>query len=186
MSARFETAIQITGLGIQLREWSDADVPAMRRLFDDGEVDRWTPLRGPFDLAIAQKYLDNARHRRAESRSIQLAITTDGHTALGEILLFPTGPGGRDPAGASAELAYAVGAEHRRQGLTSRAVRLMTDYAYRRLQMEKVLLRIDPANAASVGVARATGFKPVRDEVGDLQDPLRTWIHQKTSTSGLT
>jgi hypothetical protein len=99
----------ISGFGLYLREWTDADLPVMVELFDDPQVDRWTPLRRPFDLAAARAYLDQARTRRAEGRSIQLAITTDEHTALGEVLLFVTGPDGREPAGRDAELAYAVG-----------------------------------------------------------------------------
>ncbi|MGP3991595.1 GNAT family N-acetyltransferase [Streptomyces sp. 3N207] len=94
-----------------MREWDDADAPVMVELFDEPQVDQWMPLHHPFDLAAARAYLD--RTRRAEGRSIQLAITSDGHTALGEILLLFAGPDGRRPGGPYAELAYAVGVRHR-------------------------------------------------------------------------
>ncbi len=77
-------------------------MPAMVELFDDCAVDRWTPLRAPFDETAARAYLDRARGHRAQGRGLQLAITTDGRRPLGEILLFPTGAPGE------VELAYAA------------------------------------------------------------------------------
>jgi RimJ/RimL family protein N-acetyltransferase len=181
---RFSSDIRLSGLGLHLREWTNADLPAMVDLFDETQVDRWTPLRHPFDLAAARAYLDAARARRAEGRSIQLAITTDGHTPRGEILLFPTGPGGRDPHGRHAELAYAIGAAHRRQGLATTAVRLITSYAYQQLGMEHVILRIHPDNTASTALARATGFDLT--DVDPIEHgaagPLLTWRHRPSST----
>lgn len=169
---RFGSDLALTGFGLWPREWTDDDLPTMVELFDETQVGRWTPLRHPFDLAAARAYLDVARARRAEGRGIQLAITTDGRTALGEVLLSPTGPDGRH-----AELAYAIGAEHRRRGLATRAVRLLTAYADQHLGMAEVILRIHPDNAASAAVARATGFRLTDAEPitrGD-SEPLLTW-----------
>jgi RimJ/RimL family protein N-acetyltransferase len=163
--------VVVSGLGLHLREWADDDLPVLVELFDDPDVSRWTPLPSPFDLPAARTYLDQARTRRPEGRGIQLAITTDGRAALGEILLVP--------AGRTAELAYAVGRAHRGQGLTTRAVRLMTGYAYRELAMDQVVLRIDPANMPSVAVARATGFELTDEEPITRRGsrPLDTWRH---------
>ncbi|MGW3606266.1 GNAT family N-acetyltransferase [Micromonospora sp. NPDC005161] len=175
--------IRISGLGLDLREWTDDDLPVMVELFDDPDVAQWTPLASPFDLTAARNYLNQARTRRAEGHSIQLAITTDGHPPFGEILLFPTDPAGRNPRGRDAELAYAVGAAHRRQGLTGRAVRLMTTYAYQHLGVQRMILRIDPDNIASVAVARATGFEPTGDDPLTRRSPrpLVTWHHRSSS-----
>ncbi|RDI66982.1 GNAT family N-acetyltransferase [Nocardia pseudobrasiliensis] len=164
--------IALCGNEIHLREWGDADIPAMVELFDENEVGRWTPLRSPFDEIEARNYLDRSRALRADGVAIQLAITTDARTPLGEILLFRTG--------SDAELAYAVGAAHRGRGLAASAVRLLTDYAYRELGTRHVLLRINSANAASVAVARATGFELTDDPVTvrGRSGPLRTWCHR--------
>lgn len=161
------TELVITGLGLHLREWLDDDLPAMVKLFDDPDVSRWTPLRSPFDDEAARAYLERAR----AGRGLQLAITTDGHTPLGEVLLMVTD--------GEAELAYAVGAVHRGQGLAPRAVRLMTAYAYNTLAVQHIVLRIDPANAASESVARATGFH-LTDAAPITRDAARnllTWRH---------
>lgn len=179
--ARFPPDIHLTGLGLALREWADDDVSTMVDLFDDPEVDRFTPLHAPFDLAAARTYLDQARRRRAADLRIQLAITTDGHQPLGEILLFRAATGDND-----AELAYAIGAKYRRQRLAARAVCLITEYAYTTLAMDRVLLRIPAANTASAAVARATGFHltdvpPVTRE--SARDHLLTWQHDGESSN---
>ncbi|GAA3078434.1 GNAT family N-acetyltransferase [Streptosporangium carneum] len=156
---RFPLHIQLSGLGIHLREWTDEDLPVMSALFDEPQVARWTPLRSPFDFDAAQEYLSQSREARAADRGVQLAITRDGGEAQGEVLLFRTAS-----ESGVAQLAYAIGARHRRERLAARAVELMADYARTSLGMRGLILRIDPENAASVAVARATGFHLADDE----------------------
>jgi RimJ/RimL family protein N-acetyltransferase len=171
----FPCSIRLQDQGLILREWAEDDLAALAELFDDPQVDRWTPLRAPFDLAAARDYMDTARRRRAADRRLQLAITIDGHQPLGEILLSRTGTDGQ------AELAYAVGAAHRHQRLASRAVQVITGYAYTTLAMTRVLLRIDADNTASTAVARATGFhltdaEPITRD--GARGSLLTWLHR--------
>lgn len=163
------------GEGLRLREWTAADVPALSALFDEPEIDRWTPLRAPFDEAAAREYVTRAHERRAEGRALQLAITTDGHTPLGEVLLFLAAEDGSE-----VELAYGIGAPYRRRGLASRAVRLTLRHAFHDPAVRRALLRIDPANAASTAVARGTGFQltdepSVERENSARKVRLRTW-----------
>ncbi|MBC6457608.1 GNAT family N-acetyltransferase [Actinomadura sp. HBU206391] len=175
----FPPAIQISGNGLHLREWADDDLPVLVELFDEPQIHRWTPLSSPFDLAVAQAYLSKAREDRTAGRGIQLAITSDGRNAQGEILLFRP-----DADDHEVELAYGIGARHRRQRLAARAVELMTAYAYDVLAMRRVVLRIDPENLASVAVARATGFRltgdhPVIKERDGRRVSLLTWCHHR-------
>lgn len=81
-----------------------------------------------------------------------MAVTVDGETPLGEILLS------RADRDHEAELAYAVGARHRRQHLAIRTVEVITDYGLHTLGMTHVLLRIPVENIASSAVAHALGF----------------------------
>lgn len=171
----FPCGIRLQDQGLILREWAEDDLAALAELFDDPQVDRWTPLRAPFDLAAARDYMDTARRRRAAGRRLQLAITIDGHQPLGEILLARTSTNGE------AELAYAVGAAHRHQRLASRAVQVITGYAYTNLAMTRVLVRIEADNTASAAVARATGFhltdaEPITRD--GARGSLLTWLHR--------
>lgn len=176
---RFPYPMSLAGVGLRLREWTDADVPAMVELFDDAAVARWTPLASPFDEAAARAYLDRARERRAGDLGVQLAVTTDGHTPLGEVVLFTSGPHGRAAGGPDAELGYAIGPAHRGQGLATRAVSLMTGFAYREAGARRVLLRIDLGNDASEHVARTTGFRLTDDAPAGGAPDLRTWVHER-------
>jgi RimJ/RimL family protein N-acetyltransferase len=145
--------VVVPGDGVVLREWTQADLPALVELFDEAEIATWTPIESPFDAAAAERYLRRARARRAEGRALQLAVTSDGDAPLGEVLLF-------DPAGGGAELGYAIGAAHRGRGLARAAVLALVDHAAASLGLSTFLLRIPPANAASQAVARACGFEP--------------------------
>ncbi|MET9552937.1 GNAT family N-acetyltransferase [Streptomyces sp. NPDC006645] len=168
-----------TGDGLHLREWTEADIPALSALFDEPEMDRWTPLSSPFDEAAARAYLLRAHERRATGQALQLAITTDGHTPLGEVLLFTAAEDG-----SQVELAYGIGAPYRRRGLASRAVRLLLPHAFTAPSVHRAVLRIDPTNAASEAVAVKTGFRltdepPVVRESDDRSVRLRTWEQRR-------
>ncbi|HEY2791341.1 MAG TPA: GNAT family N-acetyltransferase [Micromonosporaceae bacterium] len=142
----------ITGDGLVLREWAESDLATMVELFDEESIDAWTPLEAPFDEAAARRYLERAAAGRAAGLCVQLAITTDGRTPLGEVLLFD------GDAPHRAELAYAVGIRHRGRRLGARAVGLTMEYARRNLGITEFALTISPANPASQAVARANGF----------------------------
>lgn len=147
----FSERIELTGEGLVLRDWTEADLAVMPELFDHPDVAHWTPIVSPFDEKAARNRLDRARQLRAEGTTILLAITTDGGEALGEVMLR------RAPEGT--EIGYAVGPAHRGQGLAARAVRVMAAYAFGQLGVEQVILELEAENASSVAVATKAGFR---------------------------
>jgi len=158
--------IVVAGGGLVLREWSMRDLGVMTELFDEPEIDRWTPLESPFDLDAARRYLTRADLRRSEGSALQLAVTQDGGTALGEVLIF-------DQGGGVAELGYGIGLAHRGRGLAARAVRVLigeaaTSWSYRHFR-----LRIEPENAASVRVALDCGFARTVEPPAEMESKGR-------------
>ncbi|MDQ1040774.1 RimJ/RimL family protein N-acetyltransferase [Streptomyces sp. V3I8] len=169
------THLRLEGEGVHLREWSEGDLDSLIALYEDPEMARWTPVASPFDRPAALAYLADAREARAQGRRAQFAITTDAVLPRGEVLLFRSGTDERD-----VEIAYGVGAAHRGRGLASRAVRLLAAYAVRHADARRVVLRIEEANTASAGVARAAGFaltddEPVHRTSRNREATLRTW-----------
>jgi RimJ/RimL family protein N-acetyltransferase len=165
----------LRGPGVVLREWRSADAPLMVELFDDVEIRRWTPMPSPFDLVAARAYLDSAREARQAGRRVQLAITEQGARPCGEVLLFSI-----DHERSEGELGYVLGAAYRGRGLASGALRVLVAYARDELRLRRLVLRIDPRNAASVRVAQRTGFTltdepPVPQTVPGGRANLRTW-----------
>ncbi|MFE1292389.1 GNAT family N-acetyltransferase [Streptomyces sp. NPDC058751] len=149
-TSSFPERIELTGQGLVLRDWTEADLTAMPELFDHPDIAYWTPLVSPFDEAAARARLDRDREMRAQGTVILLAITVDGGAPLGEVMLR------RAPEGM--EIGYAVGPAHRGQGLAVRAVRVMAAYAFERMGAERVILELEAENAASVAVATRAGF----------------------------
>jgi RimJ/RimL family protein N-acetyltransferase len=141
-------ALMLTGNGLVLREWTDDDLTTLVELFDDPDVASRTPLASPFGLVAARDYLDRARQARADRLRVQLAITTDGGRAKGEIQLNLS----------RGTVSYAVGAAHRGQRLATRALGLMIDHAYKTLGFSRLLLEIEADNEPSIAVAKAAGF----------------------------
>lgn len=146
----FPDRIELTGEGLVLRDWTEADLAAMPDLFDDPDIAYWTPIVSPFDAAAARARIDRDRQLRADGTALLLAITVDGGAPLGEVMLR------RAPEGT--EIGYAVGPAHRGQGLALRAVRVMVGYAFEELGADRVILELEAENTASVAVATAAGF----------------------------
>lgn len=142
--------IEISGEGLVLRDWTEADVAVMPELFDHPDIAYWTPIVSPFDEAAARARLDMDRRMRADGTAILLAVTVDGGAPLGDVML-------RSAAG-GAEIGYMIGPAHRRQGLAVRAVRVMAAYAFRELGVGQLILQLEAENAASVAVATGAGF----------------------------
>lgn len=179
---RLPERVRLGGHGVVLREWEDGDLAAMVELFDDPQVAYWTPLVSPFDLEAARAYLERARRRRASGERMQLAITVDGGEPAGEVLLMMSGLG-LDVA----EIGYSLGSAYRGRGLASGAVRVMTEFARKTVRVSRLLLEIEAANAASVAVARAAGYRltdapPVPTEEKGRSIMLQTWEYEETNT----
>lgn len=171
-TSSFPELIELSGEGLVLRDWTEADVAAMPELFDHPDIAYWTPIVSPFDEAAARARLDRDRQLRAEGTAILLAITVDGGAPLGEVMLR------RAPEGT--ELGYAVGPAYRGQGLAVRAVRVMAAYAFGQLGAEQVILELEAENAASVAVATKAGFRlldvpPITGEEKGRPYALQTW-----------
>lgn len=140
----------VRACGLVLREWQPSDVPNMVAMFNTREMNRWTPLEYPFDERVASAYVERA-HRARAGGTIQLAITEDGLTPLGEVLLFPTG------VAQTCEFAYAVGSAYRGRALAARAVRALLPLARSQgYRTARLVIAVD--NVPSHHVARAAGF----------------------------
>jgi RimJ/RimL family protein N-acetyltransferase len=172
---RLPFPISLASEGIQLREWTSDDLDDLVELLDEPDIARWTPMPSPFDTEAGIAYLKRAHQGRISGQRIQLAITVDGGKPLGEVLLF-----GVDLGLKEAELGYLVGAPFRRRGLAAGALSLLSGYAHNTLNLRRLLLRIDPANTASIAVARRCGYRltgepPILQEGPYGPSSLDTW-----------
>ncbi len=76
-----------------------------------------------------------------------------------------------------------MGVQHRGQRLAVRALRAITEYAHRTLELPRVILEIEADNHPSIAVARAAGFELTNTPPETVTDKgrtyeLLTWEHR--------
>jgi RimJ/RimL family protein N-acetyltransferase len=142
---------------VALRPLDERDAPTVQRALEDAEIGRW------FDNSAVsvREVVERSSGRWERSEAAEFAILDSGR-CMGSIWL-DIGPSGRSTVG------YWLLPEARGKGLTTRALLLVTRWAFAELGVQRVGLLADPRNAASVSVAERAGF--TREGV------LRSWAN---------
>jgi [ribosomal protein S5]-alanine N-acetyltransferase len=141
---------------VALRPLDERDARAVERALEDAEIGRW------FDNSrvSVQDVVERSSGRWESSEAAEFAIL-DGGRCVGSIWLH-IGPSSRATVG------YWLLPEARGKGLMSRALLLVTRWAFADLGLKRIGLLADPRNASSVRVAERAGF--TREGV------LRSWV----------
>jgi RimJ/RimL family protein N-acetyltransferase len=133
--------------GIELRPFTEADVPALVEACQDPEIPRWTRVPTPYGEADARAFV-------AGHPNIHAFAVVDAET--GELL----GSVGFGLAGeARGEFGYWVKREARGRGVASRALRLAARRAVAEHGLRRLQLVVEPENQASIRVAENAGFR---------------------------
>jgi RimJ/RimL family protein N-acetyltransferase len=142
---------------ITLRPWAVADVPALVSICNgDEEMARWLDrLPQPYTEHDAHGYVafGLAGWRGDGIETPFAVVAADTGRPLGTI-----GVRWLDPPQGVAELGYWTGREARGRGAATRAVRLVADWVLGDLGCERLELRADARNTASLRVAEKAGF----------------------------
>lgn len=165
--------VVLSRAGLTLRPWAACDATALAALADDEELRRWTSHRvaGQDDAArwIAAQGVGSETRER-----LSFAVLAYGQVA-GHIVLKR--PGG---AGAVAEIGYWIGAPARGLGLASRAVEMLTVWAFDADEGEglaRLELIHNVGNPASCRVAEKTGYALVAVLPPRPPHPLEGHLH---------
>jgi RimJ/RimL family protein N-acetyltransferase len=156
---------------ITLRAWVAEDVPAIVAACQDPEIPRWTLVPSPYSADDARLWLAAQAAARRGGRRVELAIAdVDDARLLGSIAIA------RSADLRAGEVGYWVAADARRRGVATRAVRLLSDWAFAELGLDRIELLAEPGNEASQRVAEAAGFhrdrllRGHREQKGTLRD----------------
>jgi RimJ/RimL family protein N-acetyltransferase len=154
------------GAGLRLRTLTGRDAELLvRATGTETSPALWAPHpAGPYTLEDAQAALREWDPQAGELASY--GILGDGEL-LGALGLMPDGPG-------SAELAYWVRPESRRQGLALRAIHALTAWAHRDAGLTRIWLEINPENTASQRLAERAGYRYEQR----IANHCRAWIAQ--------
>jgi RimJ/RimL family protein N-acetyltransferase len=141
---------------VSLRPLASRDLSAVEQAVSDPEITRWFDERG----LSARDVVEQAESRWEQSQAAEFAIV-DAEECVGSIWLN-LGLSGRAAVG------YWLLPHARGKGLVTRAVRLVSRWAFDEVGVQRISLLADPRNAPSVGVAERAGFH--REGV------LRSWV----------
>lgn len=145
---------RLTDGRLLVRPFEPDDAPAVRAACDDPDVAHWIfGLPTPYALSDAQEFIADARHRLLLGERARLAVT-DAATGglLGSVSLD------RFAERQAAEIGYWVKKTARRTRVALDAVRLVVDWAFGELGIERLELLTYPGNAASQALAAKLGF----------------------------
>lgn len=137
-----------------LRPWRQADAARLALLLRDPEIPRWTYMARDMDTAAARDWIVRSKRLAAQDRAAIFAIVDRARgQAVGTV-----GLGNFDWRSAVADVFYWVGAESRRRGFATRAVRMISDWGFTTLSLCRIQLLAHPDNVASHAVAERAGF----------------------------
>jgi RimJ/RimL family protein N-acetyltransferase len=132
-----------------LRGWTENDVPALVVAINDPEIAYWIPLiPHPYTEEDAREFLRGD----VAPDDYRLAVTLDGDLVGG----IGLGVNSHEYRGT---IGYWVAAPARRQGICTRALRLLSRHALDELDLQRLELITDPDNVASQHVAAKVGFQ---------------------------
>jgi RimJ/RimL family protein N-acetyltransferase len=139
---------------VALRGWRASDVQALYEAAQDPEIPRWTiRVPSPFLIGHARDWIARQPEILRSGEAAHFAVTD---TQTGELL----GTIGLELETHSdvPEIGYWMAAAARGRGVATRAARLVCDWGFTELGLERIGLRTHVENRASQGVARRAGF----------------------------
>jgi RimJ/RimL family protein N-acetyltransferase len=140
---------------VSLRPWTLDDVPAVAAACDDAEIARWIhALPSPYRESDAREYVLSTEAAWADKLGAFFAVVDSASgDVIGSIAVHVL-----DHELANVEVGYWTAAPARGRGLTTRALRLLSRWALHEAGAERVQLRADVLNTASLRVAEKAGF----------------------------
>jgi [ribosomal protein S5]-alanine N-acetyltransferase len=154
-----------------LRDWRDADAPALEPVCGEWDVCAFTSVPWTYSKAGALEWIERQRRKRAAGTVLALAIQgRDDDRALGNVNLAAL-----DGRGGEAEVGYWLVPEARGRGLVTAAASLLIDWGLREHGLERIEFAILPENLASQRVAERLGATPEGIREASHQAEGRAW-----------
>jgi RimJ/RimL family protein N-acetyltransferase len=132
-----------------LRPWRLDDADAVTEACNDAEMARWLPLPKPYTRDDALDYFGVVEEGWQSGESLTFCIDHRG-TPAGSIELSPRA----DPP----TVGYWLAPTSRGNGVMTKAVRALSEWAAAELGARELWIFTDPANVPSRAVARRAGF----------------------------
>ena len=136
-----------------LRPWRDSDAAALTAACQDPDVVRWTRVPANYTEADARAFLLYRHDAVLAGVDAPFAVVSADDRVLGSVALMAI-----EWADLRAEVGYWLAREARGHGHATRAVRLISEWGFGVLGLERIELRAATDNQASQRVAERSGF----------------------------
>ncbi|HTA87623.1 MAG TPA: GNAT family N-acetyltransferase [Silvibacterium sp.] len=160
---------------IVLRPLTPEDEAALATVLSDAETMRWYPR--PFTGDEVREWIERQLGRYSSSTGLLGLVEKQTGRLIGDC-----GPVWQEVEGRTElEIGYHVSRERWNQGFATEAARVVIDYAFENLGVERVVSMIRPENLASRRVAEKNGLTLERMV---FWRNYETCIYQRTRSSG--
>lgn len=133
---------------------AEQHVPLLAALTADEEAVRFTRIPEPVPEGFAANWVKRYEDGRRTGTQFGFAICAPGDGEAVGVALVPA----FDREGAEAELGYLVDPRARGRGAATAGLRLLTEWVFAELGVQRAYLIIDAENPASQTVARRAGY----------------------------
>ena len=160
---------------VELRAFAIVDAQAVADAIQDPEIGRWTSLELPYSVEHASGWIGGQEEQRRSGTSVDFAITDASSGAFAGSI----GLAGFDHDRQIAQIGYWMAREARNKGFATRAVVLVSAWAFDALQLERLRLTTIVGNSASEKVATKADFRQIElvkdEEVGSRTVDVIRW-----------
>jgi RimJ/RimL family protein N-acetyltransferase len=140
---------------VRLRAWEPGDAQAVLAACQDPAIQRFTRVPVPYRREHDDEFIALAAREWRTGAAAPFAVTD----VTGRRLWGACGLHNVDRPGGSAEVGYWVTPAARGRGVTTAALRLITEWAFGAGGLRRVYAKVEQANLASIAVARAAGYE---------------------------
>lgn len=159
---------------ISLRVPAESDLADLVDACQDLEMTRWTRLPSPYTEESGRAFLQMQQEKRVAGTDLVVFVFAPGadRPFVGEIGLHNISDG-------DAGIGYWTAPWARGRGLTTRAVRLFTQWAFAGLDLERIEWAAIVGNDASLRVAEKVGFRvagTVRNVLANNAGRTDMWV----------
>lgn len=139
---------------VQLRPWSEKDLPAIEEASRDPQVPMGTTVPEVFTPAEGRAFVHRQHSRLLKGEGVSLAVA-DAQTGVASGLVILR----RRPQPGVGGVGYWIIPSARGRGMASRAVDLITTWGLASLDLHRVEAWVTRDNLASQGVLESAGFE---------------------------
>ncbi len=143
----------IIGDGITLRQFTEADIPAIYEACNDPEIQRWIPLPSPYEVKDAEFFVKEfAVNAQSSGTGIVFAVEVNNQL-VGAIDVSGAKWSNRDCG-----IGYWAVPSRRGNGYLSKALELLSNWVIQEHAFQRIEVFVGTENYASQKVAERAGF----------------------------